>query len=56
MSPTDAAGPFLAVFLFSVPLPSARRQFCVAAMAAPSAIGTHTYAHNRGAEPRFTYL
>jgi hypothetical protein len=25
-------------------------------MAAPSAIGTHTYAHNRGAEPRFTYL
>jgi hypothetical protein len=42
MSPTNAAGPFLAVFLFSVPLPSARHPFCVAAMAAPSAFGTHT--------------
>jgi hypothetical protein len=51
MSPTDTAGPFLAVFLFSVPFPSARHQFCVAAMAAPSAFGTHTYAHNREAEP-----
>jgi hypothetical protein len=51
MSPTNAAGPFLAVFLFSVPLPSARRQFRVAAIAEPSAIGTHTYACNRGAEP-----
>jgi hypothetical protein len=56
MSPTNAAGPFLAVFLFSVPLPSARRRFRVAAIAEPSAIGTHTYACNRGAEPRFTYL
>jgi hypothetical protein len=56
MSPTNAAGPFLAVFLFSVPLPSARHQFRVAAMAEPSAIGTHTYARNRGAEPCFTYL
>jgi hypothetical protein len=56
MSPTNAVGPFLAVFLFSVPLPSARHQFCVAAMAAPSAFGTHPYAHNREAEPRFTYL
>jgi hypothetical protein len=56
VSPINAAGPFLAVFLFSVPLPSARRQFRVAAMAEPSAIGTHTYACNRGAEPRFTYL
>jgi hypothetical protein len=51
MSPTNAAGPFLAVFLFSVPLPSARRQFRVAAMAEPSAIGTHTYTRNRRAEP-----
>jgi hypothetical protein len=51
MSPTNAAGTFLAVFLFSVPLPSARHQFRVAAMAEPSAIGTHTYARNRGAEP-----
>jgi hypothetical protein len=51
MSPTNAAGPFLAVFPFSVPLPSARHQFCVAAMAEPSAFGTHTYARNRGAEP-----
>jgi hypothetical protein len=56
MSPTDAAGLFLAIFLFPVPLPSARRQFRVAAMAEPSAIGTHTNACNRGAEPRFTYL
>jgi hypothetical protein len=51
MSPTNAAGPFLVVFPFSVPLPSARRHFCVAAMAVPSAFGTHTYARNRGAEP-----
>jgi hypothetical protein len=51
MSPTNAAGPFLAVFPFSVPLPSARHQFCVAAMAVPSTFGTHSYAHNRGAEP-----
>jgi hypothetical protein len=36
---------------FSVPLPSARHQFHVAAMAAPSAFGTHTNARNRGAEP-----
>jgi hypothetical protein len=51
MSPTNAAGPFLAVFPFSVPLPSAHHQFCVAAMAEPSAFGTHTYARHRGAEP-----
>jgi hypothetical protein len=51
MSPTNAAGPFLAVFPFSVSLPSARHQICVAAMAKPSAFGTHTYARNRGAEP-----
>jgi hypothetical protein len=51
MSPTNAARPFLAVFPFSVPLPSARHQFCVAAMAEPLAFGTHTYARNRGAEP-----
>jgi hypothetical protein len=51
MSPTNAAGPFLAVFPFSVPLPSARHQFCVAAMAVPSTFGTHTNARDRGAEP-----
>jgi hypothetical protein len=51
MSPTNAAGPFLAVFPFSVPLPSARHQFRVAAMAVPSAFGTHTNACNQGAEP-----
>jgi hypothetical protein len=51
MSRTNAAGPFLAVFLFSVPLPSARHQFCVAAMAVPSSFGTHTNACNQGAEP-----
>jgi hypothetical protein len=34
-----------------VPLPSARHQFRVAAMAVPSAFGTHTNARNRGAEP-----
>jgi hypothetical protein len=34
-----------------VPLPSARHQFRVAAMAVPSVFGTHTYARNRGAEP-----
>jgi hypothetical protein len=51
MSPTNAAGPFLVIFPFSVPLPSAHHQFRVAAMAEPSAIGTHTYARNRGAEP-----
>jgi hypothetical protein len=49
--PTNAAGPFFAVFLFSVPLPSARRQVRVAAMAVPSAFGTHTNTRNRGAEP-----
>jgi hypothetical protein len=47
----NAAGPFLAVPLFFVPLPSARHQFRVAAMVAPSVFGTHTNAHNRGAEP-----
>jgi hypothetical protein len=36
---------------FFVPLPSAHHQFCVAAMAVPSAFGTHTNARNRGAEP-----
>jgi hypothetical protein len=51
MSPSNAAGPFLVLFPFSVPLPSAGHQFCVAAMAEPSAFGTHTYARNRGAEP-----
>jgi hypothetical protein len=39
---------------FSVPLPSARHQFRVAAMAVPSAFGTHTNAHNRGAKLCFT--
>jgi hypothetical protein len=34
-----------------VPLPSARHQFCVAAMAVPSTFSTHTNARNRGAEP-----
>jgi hypothetical protein len=51
MSPSSAAGPFLVVFPFSVPLPSARHQFRVAAMAEPSAFRTHTYTRNRGAEP-----
>jgi hypothetical protein len=51
MSPTNAAGPFLAVPPFFVPLPSARHQFRVAATAAPLVFGTHTNAHNRGAEP-----
>jgi hypothetical protein len=51
MSPTNAAGPFLAVFPFSVPLPSARHHFRVAAMAVPSAFGTHTNARNQGPEP-----
>jgi hypothetical protein len=51
MSPINAARPFLAVFPFSVPLPSARRQFCVAAMAVPSAFNAHTNTRNRGAEP-----
>jgi hypothetical protein len=37
---------------FFVPLPSARRQFRVATMAALSVFSTHTNAHNRGAEPR----
>jgi hypothetical protein len=36
---------------FFVPLPSARHQFRVAAMAAPSVFGTNTNAGNRGAEP-----
>jgi hypothetical protein len=36
---------------FFVPLPSAHHQFRVAAMAVPSAFGTHTNARNRGAEP-----
>jgi hypothetical protein len=36
---------------FFVPLPSARHQFRVAAMAVPSAFGTHTNTRNRGAEP-----
>jgi hypothetical protein len=36
---------------FFVPLPSARHQFRVAAMAVPSVFGTHTNAGNRGAEP-----
>jgi hypothetical protein len=48
MSPTNAAGPFLVVFPFSVPLPSARYQFCVAAMAVPSAFSTHTNTRNQG--------
>jgi hypothetical protein len=48
---TNAAGPFLAVFPFFVPLPRALHQFCVAAMAVPSAFSTHTNAGNRGAEP-----
>jgi hypothetical protein len=34
-----------------VPLPSARHQFRVAAMAVPSAFGKHTNARNRGADP-----
>jgi hypothetical protein len=51
MSPTNAAGPFLVVPPFFVPLPSACHQFRVAAMAAPSLFGTHTNAGNRGAEP-----
>jgi hypothetical protein len=51
MSPTNAAWPFLAVPPFFVPLPSARHQFRVAAMAAPLVFGTHTNAHNRGTEP-----
>jgi hypothetical protein len=49
--PTNTAGPFLAVFPFFIPLPRARHQFRVAAMTAPSVFGTHTNAHNRGAEP-----
>jgi hypothetical protein len=48
MSPTNAAGPFLAVFLFSVPLPSARHQFRVAAMAVPNA---HKRTQSRGRAP-----
>jgi hypothetical protein len=36
---------------FSVPLPSARHQFCAADMAVPSVFGTHTNTRNRGAEP-----
>jgi hypothetical protein len=36
---------------FFVPLPSARHQFRVTAMAVPSAFSTHTNARNRGAEP-----
>jgi hypothetical protein len=48
---TNAVGPFLAVPLFFVPLPSARHQFRDAAMAALSVFGMHTNAHNRGAEP-----
>jgi hypothetical protein len=51
MSPTNTDGPFLAVPPFFVPLPSARHQFRVAAMAAPLVFGTHTNALNRGAEP-----
>jgi hypothetical protein len=51
MSPSNTAGPFLVVFPFSVPLPSARRHFRVAAMAVPSAFGTHMNTCNRGAEP-----
>jgi hypothetical protein len=51
MSPTNAAGPFLIVFPFYVPLPSARRHFRVAAMAVPSAFSMHTNTRNRGAEP-----
>jgi hypothetical protein len=51
MSPTNAAGPFLAVFPFSVPLPSARHQFCVAAMAEPSAFSTHTNTATEGPSP-----
>jgi hypothetical protein len=51
MSPTNAARPFLAVFPSSVPLPSARHHIRVAAMAAPSAFGTHTNTCNQGAEP-----
>jgi hypothetical protein len=39
---------------FFVTLPSARHQFRVAAMAVPSAFGTHTNARNRGAEPSFS--
>jgi hypothetical protein len=49
--PTNAAGPFLAVFPFSVPLHSARHHFRVAAMAVPSVFSTHTNTRNRGAEP-----
>jgi hypothetical protein len=36
---------------FSVPLPRARHHFRVAAMAVPSAFGTHTNTRNRGSEP-----
>jgi hypothetical protein len=42
MSLTNAAGPFLAVFPFSVPLSVHAINFRVAAMAVPSAFGTHT--------------
>jgi hypothetical protein len=51
MSPTNAAGSLLTVFLFSVPLPSAHHQFRVAAMAVSSAFGTHTNTCNRGPSP-----
>jgi hypothetical protein len=50
MSPSNAAGPFLVVFPFSVPLPSARHHFRVAAMAVSSTFGTHTNTCNQGAE------
>jgi hypothetical protein len=51
MCPTNAAGPFLAVPPFFVPMPSVCHQFRVAAMTAPSVFGTHTNAGNRGAGP-----
>jgi hypothetical protein len=46
MSPTIAAGPFLVVFPFSVPLPSARHHFRVAAMAVPPAFSMHKNTRN----------
>jgi hypothetical protein len=49
--PTNAVRAVLRRSPLFVPLPSARHQFRVAAMAVPSVFGTHTYARNRGAEP-----
>jgi hypothetical protein len=51
MSPTNAAGLFLAIPPFFVPMPSVCHRFRVAAMAVSSVFGTHTNAGNRGAGP-----